>query len=689
MQKLPFLLLLCLGSCGSEALYSRAPIKGPPTDQWVAPRITESGIRQIEPSPAEAAKPGSLTHLSKDYSREWEVIQAGQDVPLAPPAFGVALSGGGTRSASYSIGILKALHELDRLDQIDILSTVSGGSYAGHWYFSQHYHMDKVARKWPGYAYTRDDLFRTPPHGKAGEKRVPGDRCQIRDLPQYRFQRHLEDRSDILARSVTPALQFADYTSKVISFVPSIFLSTFTEFVFNWDLNVNPIRRYYEHGLERTYGFVPMRKILRPCRIDEQTGGTSQTFANQQWILFPRAQAADIQFDEMGKWVESQRNQYAKDPAKRKHRNFPFWVINTTAELKLRKPDRVRDHQGGDTQSVVGEGESRVKDNEHQRMGFGRYASTNLGDTVFEFTPYQYGSNHYDWEKDTPPIHVARAVSISGAAVDRNSVPGPVGIAMDVLNLDIGYNIRNPSPEVSSAERLLQRTLPFPAYMLFDFNHDKHHHSIHLGDGGQSEILGAYALIRRGVKKILIIDAAHDPGAEMDGLRQLARRLERFDNLMLEIDEKVPMRYDPFDAKQAIFTGTISNFPFRDETSPDGRYVVQFVYVKLSVDRNDVRIQCNKGNDQQGENGFCAIEAFMESLQHKDRFPHHSTADIFYNKEQVIAYRNLGHLNVCELRGALDQLLGTQKPNREDLDQMCSQVRMQRTADRSQSTSEH
>jgi choline dehydrogenase-like flavoprotein len=44
---------------------------------------------------------------------------------------GLALSGGGIRSATFSLGVLQALAEKDRLRLIDILSTVSGGGYIG------------------------------------------------------------------------------------------------------------------------------------------------------------------------------------------------------------------------------------------------------------------------------------------------------------------------------------------------------------------------------------------------------------------------------------------------------------------------------------------------------------------------------------------------------------------------------
>ena len=46
---------------------------------------------------------------------------------------GLALSGGGIRSATFSLGILQALADFSLLRHVDYLSTVSGGGYIGSW----------------------------------------------------------------------------------------------------------------------------------------------------------------------------------------------------------------------------------------------------------------------------------------------------------------------------------------------------------------------------------------------------------------------------------------------------------------------------------------------------------------------------------------------------------------------------
>src|SRR5262249_39835321 len=51
---------------------------------------------------------------------------------------GLALSGGGVRSATFNLGVIQALARAQWLRRIDILSTVSGGGYIGaflgRWY---------------------------------------------------------------------------------------------------------------------------------------------------------------------------------------------------------------------------------------------------------------------------------------------------------------------------------------------------------------------------------------------------------------------------------------------------------------------------------------------------------------------------------------------------------------------------
>jgi len=75
--------------------------------------------------------------IKMQMQREYFAIKAwrkGKDrTPLEEGLVGLALSGGGIRSATFSLGVLERLKQIGLLERIDYLSTVSGGGYIGGW----------------------------------------------------------------------------------------------------------------------------------------------------------------------------------------------------------------------------------------------------------------------------------------------------------------------------------------------------------------------------------------------------------------------------------------------------------------------------------------------------------------------------------------------------------------------------
>jgi len=69
-----------------------------------------------------------------DMDKNWISTGAGGEpwVNFTPQdRFGLALSGGGIRSATFNLGLLQALDQLRVLKHVDYLATVSGGGYVG------------------------------------------------------------------------------------------------------------------------------------------------------------------------------------------------------------------------------------------------------------------------------------------------------------------------------------------------------------------------------------------------------------------------------------------------------------------------------------------------------------------------------------------------------------------------------
>src|SRR5688572_556275 len=74
--------------------------------------------------------------------RTWEQVQIDEldaitrrsgRQPSHDPLVGLAISGGGIRSATFALGVLETLRRCNMLRRIDYLSTVSGGGYIGAW----------------------------------------------------------------------------------------------------------------------------------------------------------------------------------------------------------------------------------------------------------------------------------------------------------------------------------------------------------------------------------------------------------------------------------------------------------------------------------------------------------------------------------------------------------------------------
>ena len=87
-------------------------------------------IAEFAPEPPRPA--GQPARREDDGSRVWwsRRVRTGE---YLENLIGLAFSGGGIRSATFNLGVLQRLQELDLLRGIDYLSTVSGGGYIGSW----------------------------------------------------------------------------------------------------------------------------------------------------------------------------------------------------------------------------------------------------------------------------------------------------------------------------------------------------------------------------------------------------------------------------------------------------------------------------------------------------------------------------------------------------------------------------
>ena len=189
------------------------------------------------------------------------------------PIWGLALSGGGQRSASVSIGFLEAMHKANILKKLDVISTVSGGSYAAYgWYTKQHigrvvesdlfsnpdsenilfrrnYTCGLCAEIDPS-----DNLLTGKCYYKDAKSCDEGDKKVIR-YDQNRFYFNHSNRSNLLTFAQQDnKLKYAELGLKATSILTAP-LHWVANGLFDMRLNLNVFQNYYQNGLQRNYEF--------------------------------------------------------------------------------------------------------------------------------------------------------------------------------------------------------------------------------------------------------------------------------------------------------------------------------------------------------------------------------------------------------------------------------------------------
>jgi hypothetical protein len=397
--------------------------------------------------------------------------------------------------------------------------------------------------------------------------------------PSIRFQRHLEQESDIALLSKLTSHQRVEYVFKFITWTPAFVPNVVANGIFDWNLNLNPLRKYYQNGLERTYGLVP---LSCPPKAN---------YLNSRRFLFSEARAKDISFNDLSLRI-TERNERCKDGTI--CAPLPFWIINATAAV--------------DSFGMLTEPDYR------------------LTERVFEFTPLWFGSDHFGyWSHDSARsrVSVSKAVSLSGAAVDGQARKGrAIKLGARLLNINIGAYIRNPG--VHTGSRVLHNVLPVPTYLAHRYRSGNKKKSIYLSDGGHSENLGVFSLIRRGVKVIIVVDAEEDADSCFGAWRDLQHALYREMGITLEMDRQ------GFDVQEAESSILLGNAKLGDHV------VSRIVYLKLSLEPKRLEQPCAT------KDGYpCTVKLF--AALNKRLFPHHPTTDIQYSEDQYRAYRDLGY----------------------------------------------
>ena len=279
-----------------------------------------------------------------------------------------------------------------------------------------------------------------------------------------------------------------------------------------------------------------------------------------------------------------------------------------------------------------------------------------ISTNYFLFSPLFCGSQVTQYTKTSKSLYshctLATAMATSGAAV--NTFMGNVNLIAPLRWLMILTNMRTgllaPSP-------LLERNLPvfFPAYTFLEIlgKAKTTSYKIQISDGGHIENLGIYELLRRQVKTIIAVDSGQDDEFEFSDLRNLIVRARNELGAIIEFGAKNnPLN----EVKASLITGASDkHFVVGKISGLKGSYSENYtgvlLYIKSSVLptekfklrelKKEVDALKRSKNIKEFEIKRKELDYTMYRTYTPD-FPHQSTSDQFYTKEQWDAYYHLG-----------------------------------------------
>lgn len=471
------------------------------------------------------------------------------------PQLGIALSGGGSKSAPFAMGVLKQFIKRGWLDDVDIISSVSGGSYSAYYLYSKEIYMNQHPNK----KMKLEDFFKNCELDEFYDEtsfkdynKTKKEKCKKYGVYQSHVKRYQDLLSFVQSETARSASHWDDIkaTGTVVGgSLASIITAPFHDIsntLFDWKIELSPTQYLYKEGIIRAYGKIPENK---------------NTYKNET-------------FEDLQSTLDN-------------NKSLPLWIINTSNFKKNWWKDAF------------------TSDN------------PDLNYTIFEITPYGFGSMEHNYTFDSPSklgLDLPRATLASAAFFDAlgdDWYQGLVFGGMHLLNMRWGVKI--PSYTQNTKDQLTHNLLPWPLYYL-DMDNSK----ITLADGGQSENLGIYSLIKRKVKNIVIVSGSQDNTSDklkFDDLCNVATYLEKnnmsiwFEGKPDKEDKKLIDFNDEFCQEDKNSYHKISYYEWRQpiwkgyikSKSKDKNIISTLYYIKAAIDIEDLnksalKVANNKSN---------------------------------------------------------------------------------------------
>ncbi len=266
---------------------------------------------------------------------------------------------------------------------------------------------------------------------------------------------------------------------------------------------------------------------------------------------------------------------------------------------------------------------------------------------LFLLSPLYCGSKLTGYVKtnktDFKRMTLSTALTISGAAL--NPMMGYytsrfLAFIMTIFNLRLGYWAVNPRyyKEKNLFKKFVLKLTEkgitmWPYYNIMELlgKSNLSRLRVNLSDGGHTDNLGAFELLRRECDLVVCIDAGEDKEYKFKDLKNLIQRAK--------IELGVEISFPENETPEKVIKPNIDGFSKRHFSIGEIHYknkIGIFVYIKTSLTHKD-----KKENIKKLECGNKKYSYFDYKIYHPD-FPHESTVDQFFDCFQWEAYEKLG-----------------------------------------------
>ncbi len=487
--------------------------------------------------------------------------------------FGIALSGGGIRSATINLGFVRTLNLFRILEKADYLSTVSGGGYTGAYI----------------QATIKDiDFKRTSQSGKSNPVRP--DAIESKDAYEQLFANekieHLRNYGDYLIPGQSKMGKLWNTIVLAIGFLVSWIMSLLSlgvtiaiilislklirslpflnteDFALNLNYEENQIMFFLEPLLYILGSLVALHLLINlffKFNLDISKTFNQLEASLSVIILIFFVVLFAFSIDTSGKWDNTEIlygllgilglfivGFFLNPNALSFHRFYRKQLADAFLQQE-------KDFRNLPLKEVFYLGKRNEEDRDEARGHLAPYPLINTclnlqnpgGDNKFKgakasdyflLSPLFCGSKLSKYVKtDEFPgysrLTLPTALTISAAAVN----PGMgiysnkmLSVLMTLFNARLGFWINNPSAKSrSGALTWVNYLVWWPSYFFKELfsKIGIDNQKLNISDGGHIENLGAYELIRRGCRLIMAVDAGADPNSAFEDLENLSIRV--------------------------------------------------------------------------------------------------------------------------------------------------------------------